>query len=370
MAKKINTYKIPPKNRGLIVEGQKLAKKLKGLIGEKFVLSGKPRTDGSTLRRKIEDNLKELMMETAPEHTYRIIPAKKKGVPKILLFLADSYLVTTGEFYNLQVWNRIPNSKSLLVEYNDGNTIRCDEIFHIMVKIDCVKQVISSIVVATPQYIEEKFGKFGVPTIKYQAIINQKVRTDIITSETSVLQIEDTKSMQPLLGTNDVVVGKIGDKPCIRKILPIDAIVKKVSPHLVGYKLEAADTKSRGQALERKVATLLGYSPEDHLLGGYPDIRNQALEIKVQDAPTIDLGKISPCNPIPIIEDMGITSEDVRYLIALTNPKTLIIEGIILVPGKELVKAFTMVSDTSYKCQRNIPMAFFDKLKGQSVFNP
>jgi hypothetical protein len=57
-------------------------------------------------------------------------------------------------------------------------------------------------------------------------------------------------------------------------------------------------------------------------------------------------------------------------LIALTNPKTGIIEGIILAPGEKLGEIFTYVSDMSYKCQRSIPMSFFDSLTGQCVFNP
>jgi len=57
-------------------------------------------------------------------------------------------------------------------------------------------------------------------------------------------------------------------------------------------------------------------------------------------------------------------------LSALTNPKTEIIEGIILSPGEKLGELFSYVSAESYKCQRAIPMAFFDNHYGKSVFNP
>jgi len=57
-------------------------------------------------------------------------------------------------------------------------------------------------------------------------------------------------------------------------------------------------------------------------------------------------------------------------LIALTNPETEIIEGIILSPGEKLGEVFSYVSDKSYKCQRSIPMSFFEKHKGQVVINP
>lgn len=54
----------------------------------------------------------------------------------------------------------------------------------------------------------------------------------------------------------------------------------------------------------------------------------------MQDAQTIDLGKYTPEVEEIVFEKLGITTFDVRYLIALTNAKTNVIEGIILMPGK------------------------------------
>lgn len=36
---------------------------------------------------------------------------------------------------------------------------------------------------------------------------------------------------------------------------------------------------------------------------------------------------------------------------------------------EELGKIFTYVSDKSYKCQRSIPMSFFEEQKGKVVYN-
>ena len=44
--------------------------------------------------------------------------------------------------------------------------------------------------------------------------------------------------------------------------------------------------------------------------------------------------------------------------------------GAIVCPGKALDKHFVYVADRSFKTQRSIPMAFFDRFEGQSVFNP
>jgi hypothetical protein len=106
------------------------------------------------------------------------------------------------------------------------------------------------------------------------------------------------------------------------------------------------------------------------LYGAFPDIPNQLLEVKVQESPTVDLGKFTPENEEMVMEDLGFTTFDVRYLIALTNPVTGIIEGVILSPGEKLGEVFSYVSSVSYKCQRSIPMDFFDSHYGEVVFNP
>lgn len=57
-------------------------------------------------------------------------------------------------------------------------------------------------------------------------------------------------------------------------------------------------------------------------------------------------------------------------LIALTNAMDGAIDGLIMCPGEELGKSFTYVAEKSFKCQRSIPMSFFEEFKGQVVFNP
>jgi len=141
---------------------------------------------------------------------------------------------------------------------------------------------------------------------------------------------------------------------------------------ILGAKLDAGATKLRGQALELRVAQHLGCTPrpEELLAGGYPDIRNQALEVKVQDAATIDLGKYSPQFKTGVPQCSGLSTEDIRYLIALTDATTGIVKGTVLTPGVNLGRHFTYITGESYKCQRSIPMSFFDEYDGQAVFNP
>ena len=367
-------FKLPPKSPKELTDIETLKKKLEPLIGTDFILTGKSRTDGSNVRKLIARTLEKYPLpEVSIEGEYEIVPPKKKGIPKILREFIDTYIVTSGKSYNLQVWNRIPSSQTLLIKYESGESLKCSDVRFILTKIDVANNKVSSIIIATPKYIVDKFGAFGKPTIKHQLLISSKIREQIYNSEDKIMFFKDSSKLSYLIRhdfeppkTNMVEEAKSNE------ILAIGLIKTMVAEKLIGFKLPADSTKNRGQSLERKVLELLGYSSSnsDLLYGAFPDIPNQLLEVKVQDTQTVDLGKFSPEKEEIIIEDLNITTFDIRYLIALTNPETEVIEGIILSPGQKLGEVFSYVSDQSYKCQRSIPMNIFEKHKGQVVINP
>lgn len=358
-------FNIPPKNPKEVMSANDLARCLKNLIGQSVRMTGKPRTDGSTVRKMVADCLSVCTTcEAAKATDYEIIPPRGKGIPRLLLELVDTYIVTSGTNYNLQVWNRFPNSKSALIEYKNGKRIRACDIRLVFLKIDLQKSIIESIVILTPAYIEKNFGVFGKPTIKHQIIISEKKREEI---KGNVLLGTDTKRMIGVCRkTYKQPIEKMTDFPEETKPFCIELLSKLVAEKLLGTKLQSSDTKNRGQILERKTMALLGY--KSNLVGGYPDVPNQLLEVKVQDSPTIDLGKFSP--EFEEVVYSNITTKDIRYLIALTNSKTNVIESVVLMSGKELGDIFSFISDTSFKCQRSIPMSFFEEYKKKCVFNP
>lgn len=367
-------FKIPPHSPKELTTLEELQKRLESLIGIGFKLTGKSRTDGSNNRKMIAAKLEQYPLPNkADNDEYEIIPPKKKGVPKILREFVDTYIVTSGASYNLQVWNRIPSSESLLIKYESGESLKCTDVRLVMTKIDVTSNTVSAIIIVTPQYIESKFGKFGKPTVKHQLLISAKVRAKIYESMTKIMFYGDSKKMVDLTRNDfELPQERMTEQPRVGQIFSLDLIKRIVAEQLVGYKISPGATKNRGQELERKVLELLGYvfSDTDLLYGSFPDIPNQLLEIKVQDTQTVDLGKFSPENEEIVIEHLNLTTFDVRYLIALTNPDSGIIEGIILSPGEQLGSIFSYVSDISYKCQRSIPMAFFEKYKGQVIVNP
>ncbi|MBX9852857.1 MAG: hypothetical protein K2X86_14025 [Cytophagaceae bacterium] len=367
-------FKTPPRSVGMLTCPNVLAKHFSGLVGKPFNLTGKTRTDGSNIRKLIASNLEKHQLPKAAETgQFEIVPPKGKGVPKIAREFIDTYIVTSGTSYNLQVWNRIPAAETLLIKYESGESLKCTDVRFVFVRIDTEKSIIASVIILTPEYIVQNFGKFGHPTIKNQLLISRKVRKDIYESADKVLSFPDSKKLSYYI-RHDYLPPQSGmvEEPDIKNLFSVTLLKKMVAEKLIGFKLNAAATKNRGQALEKKTLELLGYEVKesDLLYGAFPDIRNQLLEVKVQDSPTVDLGKFSPEKEEIVVKDLNLTTFDVRYLIALTNPQTEIIEGIILSPGEKLGEIFSYVSAESYKCQRAIPMAFFEKHYGKCLFNP
>lgn len=58
----------------------------------------------------------------------------------------------------------------------------------------------------------------------------------------------------------------MAEEPDLKELYSIAVLKKMVADKLVGKKLDAAATKNRGQALERMVLELLGYTAKDNEL--------------------------------------------------------------------------------------------------------
>ena len=241
-----------------------------------------------------------------------------------------------------------------------------------MTKIDPIQNIITAIAVLTPGYIVDHFGNFGKPTVKNQLIINEIARQMVLGWPDQILYYDDNMPVGTPQNINQLHGVSIHDQPTPETLLPLSTIRQVVINSVIGQSIAPAATKNRGQMLEILLAKALGYTIQEGelLAGGYPDIPNQALEIKIQDSPTVDLGKYSPEFEAQVPGCNGFTTRSIRYLIALTNPITNIIEGVILCPGGKLGSHFTYVPRESYKCQRAIPMDFFNTIVGKSVFNP
>jgi len=371
----VNTdLKIPPRSKSELTPPHSLVDKLSGLVGQPFKLTRKTRTDGSNARKLVAGVLeKDSLPLPAMAGDYMIVPPKGKGVPRILREYMDTYLVTSGNSYNLQVWNRNPVSDSVQIEYSSGETVSARDVRFVFLRADSSNNRIDSVVILTPDYIEKKFGKFGKPTLKHQMIIPSRIRQEIVSQNLPILFYSDTPRVAKFVSNifsppkrQFYSVPEHGDP------FSLQIIKSKVVEPLLGLVIPADSTKTRGQSLEKIIVKLLGYdlNEDDLLAGSYPDILNQLLEVKLQDAATVDLGQLSPEFEEVILSSPQITTRDIRYLIALADPETQQVQAVILCPGEHLGHHFTYVVNTSYKCQRSIPMSFFDQYAGRVVFNP
>ena len=309
----------------------------------------------------------------AADGAWIIIPPKRKGLPRLLREYAQTHIVTSGNSYNLQVWNRNPSEPIPQIQYEDGRILRATDVRFILVRVDVSRNIIRCIVVATPEYIVQHFGKFGKETVKEQLIIPARARQRVLSMNPPILFYPDDLDQSRRFSKKVILqTARIHDPPVAEVTVCLEAVRDFVQSHLIGKRLEPSATKTRGQQLEKIVASGLGYkvTDADVLIGGYPDIRHQALEVKVQDAATVDLGRCSPQFDERVDGCPGYSTQSVRYLIALTEAKTGVCQGVVLCPGKRLAEHFVYVGEESFKCQRSIPMAFFDRFEGRSAFNP
>ena len=169
-----------PKTKDSVLKLKELEDRLRPLIGTPIVLTRKNRTDGSNIRKIVSRTLFDRIDNALDKKEYEILPPQKKGVPRILLELIDTYIVTSGDSYNLQVWNRIPNSDMPLVKYHNNDIIYARDIRLVLLKINMLHNQIESVIIMTPEYIENTFGVFGKPTIKYQLLISNWQRQKIV----------------------------------------------------------------------------------------------------------------------------------------------------------------------------------------------
>ena len=363
----IKMSQIPPVSPDNLVELESIAEALNELIGSDFKLTGKTRTDGSSFRRLVTNTLmkSDKTPKPANEGDYEILPLKKKGVPKFLRYYIDTYIVTTGDRYNLQVWNRDPTSNHVQISYPKlSKELRASDVIFVFGKIKNNK--IDTIIVTTPDKIVEEFGNFGIPTSKQQLIISDNMRQNILASEEKILFYSDDTSLSGLLNKDQNISGLDVRSREITELLPLEKL-KEVAKKLIGVKLKEKSTRKKGVELEKLIIKELGYSLPDDMEGLYPDIPNQMIEVKVQDSPTVDLGRYSPQSLEYITADKRFTTQNIRYIIALSNAKTGIIEGFFVGPGVRLADKFSYVSEKSSKYQKGIDMSFFDEHSGKSI---
>jgi hypothetical protein len=291
-----------------------------------------------TRSKRVKERVCEVLGYTIPQAFAR----KRPRFPGQQL---DIYVQKSN---NLQVWNEQldPVRRYALVHVSGGN-------------------LITRVKVVTGATLAE-LDTTGTLTKKYQA------RLITGTSDTELISPRDTERLAHCIGDTHPAKfeGSPIDHVTIGNLLPI-AIVYERLKKLIGRRFDDAggdQERNRGATLHRLVCEYLGYgSYQDD--GQFPDVRNQLLEVKLQTAPTIDLGLVSPASEDPLDEPQiagrQIRHRDVRYAIfsAQTNGKTVTLTKLHITTGKDFHTRFPQFQGKvlNGKLQIPLPRDFFDR---------
>lgn len=207
----------------------------------------------------------------------------------------------------------------------------------------------------------------GTLTQKYQASLMPSGAAVTLTSD------RDTDNLAPLLGDPRALV-RFGasptDHPRAGELLPIHEVFSRLKG-LVGVRFDdygSDQERNRGARMHCLVCERLGYrSYQDD--GRFPDIRHQLLEVKLQTAPTIDLGLVLPSSVAPLdvpkLADRTIRHCDVRYAVfsAEISGEHVVLTGLTLTTGESFFRQFRQFQGKvlNKKLQIHLPDDFFDR---------
>jgi hypothetical protein len=186
---------------------------------------------------------------------------------------------------------------------------------------------------------------------------------------TKLVSTVDTERFQRLLTpVNELPREALADldplhPPERAKVLAIQPLFV-VLQALPGRRLARAELqeRNRGAALQRTVCDVLGLSHyADH--GQFPDIPCQALEVKAQSSPTIDLGLVTPDSTDEARGLAGLRHCDVRYCVAELEPRDgeFEVTAVVVSAGEDFFREFRAFEGLrqNRKLQMHLPPDFF-----------
>jgi hypothetical protein len=207
------------------------------------------------------------------------------------------------------------------------------------------------------------FDRTGTLTSKYQAkrrrgdggnTLVSEVDTPSFVAELAPAEHLDAATLRRLLPASPPVRGKV---------LSVRALYDRLLG-LVGQELEySTSERLRGERLHRFACEALGLGSYADT-GKFPDIVCQALEVKLQTSPTIDLGLVSPDSDGPAVTlSPRLRHCDARYLVAYGahDGKALRIEHIVVSTGTDFFAEFQRFEGLvqNRKLQLRLPAGFF-----------
>jgi hypothetical protein len=263
-----------------LVAGDLEAALRKGLVG--LDLNYPLRTRSKVLKSKICDIL-----------GYPVPTSFTKSKPRFPGQDFDTYIQKSN---NLQIWNEEidPTRRYVIIRVNESS------------KVTGVRVVTGEVLA--------RLDTTGTLTKKYQAKSREPVTASVLVSKSDAYNVHDAVAGVP---NRRLILEQSGGRKLVldfTRFLPIEALYKKLVK-LEGKRLSDPgldQERNRGAALHRAVCEVLGMA-EYCDTGSFPDVMEQLLEIKLQTAPTIDLGLISPDDITSLDFLPAVRHCDVRY---------------------------------------------------------
>jgi hypothetical protein len=244
---------------------------------------------------------------------------------------------------NLQVWNEeVSPTRRYVIARPDSDG------------------VIQAVRVITGEALA-KLDQTGTLTKKYQAR-----RKEGRAGSTLVSELDTTRFRNEFAPEDDVERSVLSctsptDKPKQSCVLSISGLHRRLL-RLVGTSISDPghdQERNRGASLQRAICEVLHLS-EYADKGQWPDILSQALEVKLQTAPTIDLGLVSPDSTEPA-QQVGATirHRDTRYAVFYGDRRaddTVRLTALVMATGEHFFDEFNKFGGNVVNAKLQIPL--------------
>lgn len=247
---------------------------------------------------------------------------------------------------NLQIWNEelSPTRRYVLIRVNEVGTV-------------VAVRVAEGTQLAT-------FDTTGTLTSKYQAKRRPGSSGDALVTPSDTATFAQELAPVDALPEHVLSAQHPGSAPVRGAVLTIRALYERLL-HIKGKNLEySSSERLRGARLHQLACEALGLASYADT-GRFPDVVSQALEVKLQTSPTIDLGLISPDSTEPAVTlSPLLVHSDARYLVAygVRVGDVVRIDDIVVSTGATFFTAFQRFGGLvqNRKLQLHLPGGFFD----------
>jgi hypothetical protein len=202
------------------------------------------------------------------------------------------------------------------------------------------------------------FDRTGTLTSKYQATRRGGVGANRLVSTSDTTRF--VRELAPSDSLGDTVLGALlpVNRPVHGTVLSVRALYDRLLG-LVGREMEySTSERLRGERLHRLACETLGLGSYADT-GRFPDIVCQALEVKVQTSPTIDLGLVAPDSEEPALTlSPRLRHADARYLVAYAVHDTAVlrVEHIVVCTGADFFDEFQRFGGLGQNTKLQIPL--------------